>query len=173
MKTCLKFALLFLVAAFFASIGRTEGPPQCNLPGWNTRQPCVLCQGKCECTDCDCEQTVKVTTKPVKKSRPAITFVAAKNGQHSHTCENPKCPFTATGFKYSWTHEQHKGHHCPYCSAEQAVLDQPARGTTVLVDQTAISKAPYAAQTFAPVRTVVTRSVRSSGCPNGNCPYVR
>jgi hypothetical protein len=181
MKERLKLIASFLFVALVVTLARATEPPQCNLPGWPVTKtaPCNLCDD-CQCTFCACPviKKTQTSTKPIPtapstapakpQAKAAVAFVHP-NGQHSHTCQNPNCPFAlATGWKCSWTHAQNKSHECAYCAVEQTVTDSPARVATVLVDAGAVPR-KSAIYDLPALPTFQSLAVSVGGCDNGNC----
>jgi len=191
--TMVEALIAFAAVALFVSVIRAE-PPTFTVVNRmneftvvNKCQPCSLC-GSCECSSCNCdilqkrlaEAKAKPFAKPVQMSK--VAFVQPKQGAHTHTCENPECPFTTTGYKNTWSHEQNKSHLCQYCSSEQLVADSPARMVTTPTIAVAKAAPRAAPQPFtrtttvtyaAPLNRVFNFRGAGGGCANGNCAIAR
>ena len=167
----------------------------------NKCSPCTLCDD-CQCAGCDCEALQRrlaaakdkpFKTKPVTTFRQIVSTRAAEG--HTHTCPNRNCPILKRfGVPNTFDHKANRGHNCQFCGASQTIVDRPGRQVTVVrtvrVDEietpTESGKKFYlggqipakseplrrAAAPSAPIQTVITRSIRSSGgC--ANCQYAR
>lgn len=126
----MNFAIGMAIGFLVVGIANAD-PPQCNLPGWNTR----------------------ATAKTV--------VVHQKSATHTHTCANPSCSFAKEhGEPFVWNHKMVEGHVCPHCNTSVSISTVNGRRTyvtgsgPVTVLQT-VQTTPPVAQPPAPRAPVV------------------